>query len=257
MTHPFLVHEGPLGIVHRGGGHEATENSLSAFQRAVNLGFGCIETDVHATADGVLVAFHDATLDRMTDRRGRIADLHYAEVSQARIGGTEPIPRLDDLLKAFPDTRFNVDAKTAGALRPLARLLRSAGALPRVNLAAFSDRRLAWLRTALGPGLSTALGPREVLLLKSVSLRGGRATFPLTARCVQVPPAIGRIPLVDRAFVETAHAHALPVHVWTVDEPEAMERLLDLGVDGIVTDRPEVLRGVLVRRGQWPGMMPA
>jgi len=257
MTHPFHEHVGPLAIVHRGGAQEAPENSLAAFQRAVELGFTYLETDVHATADGALLAFHDAKLDRLTDRSGRIAELTYAEVARARIGGTEPIPLMADLLASFPSTRFNIDPKAPGALRPLADLLRRSDALPRVNLGAFSDRRLGWLRTALGSELSSSLGPREVMRLRRVSLRGGRTPFPLTARCVQVPPSLGRVPLVDRSFVEAAHDHGLPVHVWTIDEADAMERLLDLGVDGIMTDRPEVLRAVLVRRGQWSGELPS
>ncbi len=256
MTHPFHEHLGPLAIVHRGGAQEAAENSFAAFQRAVDLGFRYLETDVHATADGVLLAFHDARLDRVTDGSGRIARLRYEEVAQVRIGGTDPIPLLADLLEAFPSARFNIDAKAVGAMRPLAELLARTRSLPRVNLGAFSDRRLAWLRTALGPGLSTSLGPREVMLLKHVSLRGGRTRFPTTARCVQVPPSVGPLPLVDRAFVDAAHHHGLPVHVWTIDDADAMDRLLDLGVDGIMTDRPELLRGVLVRRGQWPGPIP-
>jgi len=250
--HPFLEWVGPVPIVHRGGAGEAMENSASAFSRAIELGYSYVETDVQATADGVLLAFHDRKLDRMTDARGRICDLSYAQVSRSRIGGVEPIPLLADLLADFPHVRFNIDAKHPGALRPLAQVLTSARALDRVCLASFSDRRLRWLRSALGPGLCTALGPREVGALKRSTVVGAAPVLPASAMCAQVPPRLGPLTLVDARFVQRAHDLGLAVHVWTVDAATEMDRLLDLGVDGVMTDRPEVLREVLTRRGQWP-----
>ena len=256
MSHPFLEHDGPLAIVHRGGAQEAPENSFAAFQRAIALGFTYLETDVHATSDGVLLAFHDARLDRVTDGRGRIAEMSFSQAARARIGGTEPIPLLSDLLEAFPQARFTIDAKAGGSMRPLVDVIRRTRSLERINIASFSDRRLAWLRGALGPGLCSALGPREIVLLKHCAMRGTTSKFPDTARCVQVPPRVGPLPVINAAFVEAAHRHGLPVHAWTIDEAREMERLLDLGVDGIMSDRPEVLRSVLTARGQWSGMMP-
>ncbi len=247
--HTYLEHAGPVPIVHRGGAGEALENTASAFARAIDLGFRYVETDVQATADGVLLAFHDRRLDRVTDRRGRVSELSYAQVAKARIGGVEPIPVLADLLGDFPDTRFNIDAKHLGTLRPLAQVLTAAAALDRVCLASFSDRRLRWLRSALGPKVCTALSPREVAGLKRSALVGAAPTLPATALCVQVPPMLGPLPLVDSRFVEHCHDLGLVVHVWTVDAAPAMDRLLDVGVDGIMTDRPEVLREVLTRRG--------
>jgi glycerophosphoryl diester phosphodiesterase len=105
QRYPFLEHDGPLAFAHRGGAAGGLENSMAAFGRAVDLGYRYLETDVHATADGVLLAFHDSTLDRLTDRRGRVARLPWSEVSRARIGGVEPIPLLEDLLEAWPDIR--------------------------------------------------------------------------------------------------------------------------------------------------------
>jgi glycerophosphoryl diester phosphodiesterase len=258
-SHPFLDHDGPLPIVHRGGALEARENTLAAFEQAVGAGFRYIETDVRVTADGVLVAFHDATLGRVTDRDGRIDQLPWSEVTQARIGGREPIPRLSDLLELFPDVCFNLDAKQDATLRPLARLLRHPGLLDRVCLASFSHRRLRWLRTALGPGACTSLGPAEIVRLKRASQTGRNGALPWlapNALAVQVPAGPALLPLVDARFVRTAHEKGLAVHVWTVDEEAEMDRLLDLGVDGIMTDRPGRLKAVLVRRGQWSGPAP-
>jgi glycerophosphoryl diester phosphodiesterase len=253
LTHPFLDHPGPLPIVHRGGALEADENTWAAFEQAVALGYRYVETDVRATADGVLLAFHDASLSRVTDRDGVVRRLPWAEVGQARVRGRERIPTLVDLLAEFPEIRFNLDAKDASTLRPLARLLRDPTTLARVCVGSFSDRRLAWLRTALGDDVCTSLATCEVLRLKRASLVGGRVELPRSARCVQVPLGPRVAPLLDQRFVEAAHSHGLAVHAWTIDRTADMERLLDMGVDGIMTDRPGELRRVLVRRGQWPG----
>lgn len=254
--HPYLDHAGPVPIVHRGGAAEAQENTAAAFRRSIELGYRYVETDVQATSDGVLLAFHDRSLGRVTNLTGRINDLTYEQVAQARIGGTEPIPLLRDLLADFPDVRFNIDAKHPATLRPLVEILAVADALDRVCLASFSDARLRWLRSALGPGVCTGLGPREIGQLKLASIGGPLARrlprLPAAAMCAQVPVGPGPLPLVDRRFVDTAHDQGLVVHVWTVDDAAVMHRLLDLGVDGIMTDRPGVLRGVLVDRGQWP-----
>ena len=168
--HPFLEHDGPIPFVHRGGALEAFENTIAAFEVALSVGFTYFETDVRATADGVLLSFHDATLSRVTDRDGRISELPWDEVAQARVGGREPIPRLDDLLYGFPGVRFNLDAKDASTLKPLADLLqRDRALLDRVCLASFSDRRLRWLRAALGDRVCTGLGPREIARLRLAS----------------------------------------------------------------------------------------
>jgi glycerophosphoryl diester phosphodiesterase len=249
-VHPFLQHDGPVAFVHRGGPVGSTENTMAAFSRAFDLGFRYFETDVHATSDGVLVAFHDRTLRRLAGERVAIADLTWDEVRTIRLDG-EPVPLLTDLLDAFPDVRLNVDPKHDDAVRPLVAALRSRSALHRVCLASFSDRRLAFLRVALGPAACTAAGPREVVRLRSAASRGRPVV--LAADVVQVPPGAGRLNLVDERFVDTAHASGLPVHVWTVNERELMERLLDLGVDGLMSDDPLLLREVLVARGQWAG----
>ena len=166
----------PVGLAHRGGAafgpNVGLENTLAAFRRAVAMGYRYVETDLRATADGVLVAFHDARLGRVTDRDGRIDELPWSEVGQARVAGRSPLPRLDELLASFPDVRFNLDAKHPAVLRPLAALLTAQPALlDRVCLASFSDARLGWLRAALGPRLCTGLGPREIARVNSRTRR--------------------------------------------------------------------------------------
>jgi glycerophosphoryl diester phosphodiesterase len=245
---PYLDHPGPIPFAHRGGAGEHPENTLKAFQAAVDLGYRYLETDVHATADGVLVAFHDDTLDRVTNHQGRIRDLPWSVVRDARIDG-EPIPLLEDLLGAFPEARLNVDAKHDTSVEPLVEVLKRTNALDRVCIAAFSDRRLARIRGLTAQRVCTAAGPREIGQLRVGSF--GYPSGTIGAACVQIPPSIAGRALLDRRLVDAAHRRGLGLHVWTIDHAPQMERLLDLGVDGIMTDRPAVLKAVLERRGQW------
>ena len=258
-TYEFLDHPGPIAFAHRGGAKGLPENSLPAFQRAVDLGYRYLETDVHATADGVLVAFHDRTLGRVTDRTGQIARLPYAEVARARIGGTEPIPLLADILGAWPGTRVNIDIKDEPAILPLLEVLHRTRAWNRVCITSFSTRRLAALRARLpmvtGQDVCTALGPRGVMALRAKSYGGPAAKLVRLAgtgiACAQVPYGLGPVPFVTEAFIAQAHRLGLKVHVYTVNKPAEMNRLLDLGVDGNFTDDLVALRHALAVRGLW------
>ncbi len=248
----FLDAPTPLAMAHRGGAIEHLENTMPAFQACVDLGYRYLETDVQVTGDDVLVAFHDPTLERVTDRRGRVEHLRWAEIAQARIGGREPILRLEDVLGAWPDVRFNLDIKAAGVLAPLVRLVRRMDVADRICLGSFSDARIAAARRLFGPAVCTSLGPRGVaaLRLSSYSPRAA-GLVRIQAGCAQVPLQLGGRALVDERFVAAAHERGLQVHVWTVDDPAEVETMLDLGVDGIMTDRPAMLRELLEKRGQW------
>jgi glycerophosphoryl diester phosphodiesterase len=249
MAFAFLDHPGPVPFAHRGGAGEWPENTMPAFEGAVRLGFRYVETDVHATADGALLAFHDDVLDRVTDYSGDIAKLSWDVVRRALVGGREPIPLLEELLGTFPDLRINIDPKHDAAVQPLIDVIEKFDAVSRVCIGSFSGKRVARLRKALGPELCTALGPKGVrrLVVASRGLPAGRFHQP----CAQVPTQSGSVTIVNQRFVDAAHARGIVVHVWTIDDDLEMERLLDLGVDGIMTDRPAVLRAVLERRGQW------
>lgn len=247
---PFLDWPGPIPFAHRGGASEAPENTMPAFEHAVRLGYRYLETDVHLTADGELLAFHDDRLDRVTDRTGVIAELPWSQVRTALVDGREPILRFEDLLAAWPDVRVNVDPKHDAAVGPLAEALRRTGAVDRVCVGAFSDKRIARLQTLVGAALCTSMGPRQVARLVAASKRlpsGAR----LSAPCAQVPVMQGPVPLVTQRFVDAAHRSGVQVHVWTIDDRAEMSRLLDLGVDGIMTDRPLLLKELLQERGQW------
>ena len=222
---------------------------MPAFEHAVRLGYRYIETDVHVTADGVLLAFHDNALDRVTDGHGQINALPWSVVRQARVDGKEPIPLFEDLLGTFPDVRVNIDPKHDGAVHALVEVLKRCNAIDRVCIGAFSDHRLSRVRTLLGRTVCTSLGPRGIARLRSASFGVPVGRFP--APCAQVPTGVKGVTLVDTRLVNEAHNRGIQVHVWTIDDRDEMIRLLDLGVDGIMTDRPAVLREVLEGRGQW------
>jgi glycerophosphoryl diester phosphodiesterase len=284
MPTAFLDHPRPLAFAHRGGAAHAPENSWRAFEHAVGLGYGYLETDVQATADGVLIAFHDRTLDRVTGQPGRVCRLTLKEIAGARIGGTEPIPVLEDVLGAWPDVRFNIDVKDAPAVAPLARVLRRTSAWDRVCVVSFSASRLRATRRALDRPVCMAASPLGTAMVRfggPPAPRGSRgphrgrlkrelaapaaaaARRPVTVdrrpprplaerlagadvRCLQMP-----VPVATPSFIGRAHQLGLQVHVWTVNDRPTMEGLLDLGVDGIMTDETVTLREVLISRGQW------
>jgi glycerophosphoryl diester phosphodiesterase len=270
MATAFLDAPGPLAFAHRGGAAHAPENSWRAFEHAVGLGYRYLETDLQATADGVLVAFHDKTLTRVTGVDGRVSRFRFADLSGALIGGTEPIPVLEDLLAAWPDVRFNLDVKDAPAIAPLPQVLRRTNAWDRVCVVSFSASRLRATRRALGRPVCMAASPLGTAVVRFGAPRGRRdqpgpgqqaprqpspprQQWPLTdwlvrtgVRCVQVPAQMAAPP-----FIRRAHALGLQVHAWTVNDRPTMERLLDLGVDGIMTDETVVLREVLTARSQW------
>ncbi|MCT9010956.1 glycerophosphodiester phosphodiesterase [Streptomyces sp. NPDC054766] len=248
--HPYLDHPGPIPFAHRGGSADGLENTLAQFRRAVNAGYRYIETDVHATADGRLVAFHDTTLDRVTDGAGKIADLPWADVRHARVAGQEPVPLFEELLEELPEVRWNVDVKAEPALVPLLDLIGRTDAWDRVCVGSFSEARVTRAQHLAGPRLATSFGTRGVLNLRLRSW-GVPAAVRRSAVAAQVPETQSGVPVVDRRFVQAAHARGLQVHVWTVNESERMHRLLDLGVDGIMTDHIDTLRKVLEDRGTW------
>lgn len=221
---------------------------MAAFAASVALGYRYVETDVHATADGVLLAFHDHTLDRVTDMKGAIGELPYDTVRDARVGA-DPIPLFEDVLGAWPDLRIHVDAKHRAAAGPLAAAVARTGAFDRVCLGSFSDRTVRAIRRLSAGRTCTWMGRAEILSLRLASL--GLPMPRSAAGCTQAPVRQGRLPMADRRFIETAHRRGVGVHVWTIDERSEMERLLDLGADAILSDRPTLLKQVLSDRGQW------
>jgi glycerophosphoryl diester phosphodiesterase len=246
-----------LAFAHRGGARHpdlvGLENTLVAFEHAVALGYGYLETDVHATLDGVLMACHDDQLDRVSSDLASIRASTYDGLRTALVGGREPIPRMADLLEHFPATRFNIDLKSDVAVHLLADLVERTAAHDRVCVGSFSERRLRTFRRLVSRPVATSYGPVGVGLSRFAPSRLAARVLASSGTALQVPHRRGRVDIVTAAFLERAHAAGRPVHVWTVDEPDQMHTLLDLGVDGLMTDRTDVLREVLLSRGQWMG----
>jgi glycerophosphoryl diester phosphodiesterase len=250
---PFLDHPRPIAFAHRGGAAHAPENSWTAFEHAVKLGYAYLETDVRATSDGMLVAFHDRTLDRATDVSGPIGTRSYAEVAALRMAGSEPIPLIEDLLGTWPDVRFNIDLKDEPGISLLPGVLRRTGAWDRVCVTSFSGSRLRAARGLFDRPVCMTTSPAAIAAVRCTigtvpgggRLLAGRLSR-WEARCTQVPGWV-----VTGSFVRRAHALGLDVHVWTVNDRAEMTRFLDLGADGVMTDDIETLRDVLIERGQW------
>lgn len=250
MTHPYLRHSTPIAFAHRGGASDAPENTMPAFQRAIDLGYRYIETDVHATRDGVLLAFHDDDLSRTCGRQGLISELDYAEVKNALVNGSEPIPTLEELISAFPFAHINIDCKSDHALQPLMNRLARGDIFDRVLIGSFSDKRLNAMRDMFGEKLCTSMGPRDVTKLRLGSWVRMSAKF-RNIHAAQVPVSQGPLTIVDKTFIQAAHGADLQVHVWTINDETEMHRLLDLGVDGIMTDKPDTLKKLLISRNAW------
>ncbi len=247
-----------LAFAHRGGAHHpdlvGLENTLVAFEHAVRLGYRYLETDVHTTSDGTLLAFHDDVLDRVTGRSGILAETRYDDLAGALIGGREPIPRMADLLEHLPAVNFNIDVKSEAAAAGLADLVERTAAHDRVCVGSFSARRLRDFRRGVSRRVATSYGPLGVALRRFAPRRLADLLLAGRGDALQVPHRMTHGPavtVVNRAFVRRAHASGKHVHVWTVDDPAEMHELLDLGVDGLMTDRTDILRDVLVERGQW------
>lgn len=254
QTGGFLA-PGFIPMAHRGGSlipeNLGIENTRAAFENAIALGYTYLETDVHATGDGELVAFHDPDLSRVTDASGLIAELSFREVRSVQVGGREAVPTLDELLESFPQARFNIDMKAQGAVPLLARAISRHNAGARVCVGSFSESRLRQFRRLM-PRVATSATRPEILMM--LAGRVGRR-IPGVDVVFQVPITHVKGPvtlkLVTPKTIAAIHAKGRKIHVWTIDDKETMHRLIDLGVDGIITDRPDLLKAVLQSRGMW------
>lgn len=254
-TTAFFTAGRPNAFAHRGdrSGHPPG-NRASAFQSAIDLGFDHLESDVHLTADGEVVLFHDDVLDDDTDAHGPVSRASWTELERTRyvVSGTtqdEGPMRLSDALRRWPHVCWNLDAKHDEVVDPVIDVIDDAGAADRVLLTAFSWRRVRRLRRATAGRVATGHSRVELAVLRLLAWL--RIPLPHRGDAVQLPPGWKGLRLVDARFVDACHRSSMPVHVFTLDEPERIERMLDLGVDAVMTDHPEQLRAVLERRGRW------
>lgn len=247
--------EHPIRLAHRGSGVLWPENTMYAFEQAVALGYHYIETDVRLTRDRVVVVFHDATVDRTTDGSGEVVKLdwaHLAELDAAHSFDREAdfphrgsgigIVRFDDLLDTFPHVHFNIDLKAPDMEWAVADVIKRKQADDRLLVGSFYDKRLRRFRRITRGSIATSAGPAEGAALWAASRLGRRG--PTVPDAYQIPTRMGPMRL-DERMIQGAHATGAQVHVWTINDPEEMERLLALGVDGIVSDRPDLLNEVV------------
>ncbi len=254
----------PVPIAHRGSRLLWPENTMEAFSGAVALGYRHLETDLHITSDGVLVCIHDDTVDRTTNGVGpvdsftleELSDLdagyrHAGEEGYAFRGTGIKVPTLEELASSFSDSSLVVDLKTDGLIDALAALIEKENLADRLIVGAFDDDRLDDFRDATGGRVATSTGP-AMARLWVIASRVGRGAGG-DAQALQVPTQIRGVRVVDERLVRLAHESDMQVHVWTVNDGDEMRRLLDIGVDGLITDRPDILKTVLVERGEWDG----
>lgn len=260
MSHAYLRGPGPVALAHRGGGLEAPENSRAAIEHMRSVGLRYLETDVRTTADGVVVLFHDETLDRTTDGTGPVSARTWAELSRVRNAAGEAPLRLEEVLADYPDLHLNIDAKDDAAVDRLVGIVADADAHERVCLASFYDQRIQRLRRAFDGVVCTSLARGETARLVAAAYQPAavrrRALRGVPgpergARAIQVPERLRGIRVLTPAVIRAAHERGLDVHVWTVNDEADMRRLLAMGVDGLVSDRPTALRSVLEARGAW------
>jgi len=248
---------GFAAMAHRGGGlwepNVGKENTFYAFSQAVSLGYRYVETDVQATKDGRLVCMHDTTLERVAGTAGAVKDFTGDELSGIRVAGTEPIPFFADVVDALPGIRFNVDIKTDDAVVPLARAVEVHNLWDRILVDSFSQMRISQFRTLTSGRVPTAIAPVGVAWTAFVPVLSAIVSSPAAAMQVPVTQKAGPVTLdvITPRIIARVHRLGKVVHAWTINEPGQMEQLIDWGVDGIITDRPDLLKEILVRRNLW------
>ncbi|MHA6794653.1 glycerophosphodiester phosphodiesterase family protein [Pseudonocardia bannensis] len=264
-VHPYFDGPYPRAYAHRGWHIDelaGCENTLAAFRRAVDEGFSYLELDVHASADGVAMVHHDRTLDRATDGRGALARMPATEIERARVSGREPIPRLEQVLTELPDTRITIELKSDAVVLPTLAVLERTNAWDRVCIGGYNERWLRRARAGGGDRLLTSMAQTSAFGLRSRAwlealpgplgaLSGLPVLPPVHGGLAQLPHHFGALRVVDSDLLRVAHASAREVHVWTVNDRAEMGQLLDLGADGLISDRPDLLRDLLHDRGEW------
>jgi glycerophosphoryl diester phosphodiesterase len=243
-------------MAHRGGAEYSPnlgkENTLHGFHQAVSLGYRYLETDLQATKDGLLVCFHDETLDRMAGLSGRVSDYTADELKNVTIGG-EPIPFFTEVVEVFPQTRFNVDLKTNDCVLPLVAMLDSYNLADRILVDSFSQQRISAFRQLSSPRIPTAMAPLGVAWTALVPYLSGVVSSPGVALQVPVRNNIGpfNLQVISPEVIDRVHALGKVIHAWTINDAHEMNVLIDWGIDGIITDRPDVLKEILISRNLW------
>jgi len=240
--HPYLNQSGVSISAHRGGSEEAPENTLESFSYAIGLGSSYIETDVQLSADGIPYIFHDDDLSRLLNMEVKFNSLYSDQIEKLKLFESYQIPKLETALTQFPNALFQIDLKTDEVALPAMKVIENLNAFDRICIASFSSNRLQKVRKKF-PDTCLSMGPKEILKLLLASF--GLYNKTIYGDCLQVPIYHYGIKLVTRRFVKYVQSIGLKIHVWTINDENTMRKLIDLGVDGIITDRPKLLKEVL------------
>ena len=238
-----------LAFAHRGATDKAPENTMAGFQDAVDLGYRFLETDIQASRDGTAFVFHDDDLERLTGQSGKIADLGDLEIGRLRINGHHQIPKLSELFETFPDSMFNLDIKSWPAVEPMAKVISHSNMQRQVCIGAFSDARISAALRHLGPDTCHSIGISNSIRFYVAAQLGIKLRF--TADCIQLPMRSYGVDLITQKTIDYAHKFGLKVHVWTINDALTIDRLIGMGVDGIMTDECDLLKSRLKAHDLW------
>ena len=238
----YLNYSGLEVLAHRGGSIESLENTIESFKYSISLGCNYIETDVQLSLDGKPYIFHDEDLNRLAGINKIFNDLHSSEIDEIKLFNNHKIPLLEEVLLKFPETYFQIDVKTDEVALPALKVIYDLGVQDRVCIASFSSERLELVRNKY-PDICISMGPKEILKLLLASFGLYRGTVP--GDCLQIPIYQYGIKLVTKRFVNFVQSKDLKVIVWTINKPEEMKKLIELEVDGIITDKPKALFDIL------------
>ena len=240
--HPYLDVPGVAISAHRGGSIEAPENTIESFKYSIELGSSYIETDVQLSSNGIPYIFHDDDLKRLFGKNIIFNSLHSDEIDELILFDKYKIPTLESTLQKFPDALFQIDVKTDEVVLPTMEVIKKTNSTDKVCIASFSSKRLKQVHK-LYPEICLSMGPFEVMKLLLASFGLYRRKVP--GNCLQIPIYQYGIKLVTKRFINYIHSIGLKIHVWTINDEDTMQKLIDLGVDGIITDRPKALKELL------------
>ena len=238
-----------LAFAHRGGNDFAPENTFESFQFAVDNGFKYLETDVHLTSDNKLMAFHDPTLDRVTNYEGKINDFSSTDLKKVRIKDKYRMPLMAELLESFPDSFFSIDMKCDESVIPLINLIKNNNAVERVCFASFSQDRLNFVRENLNNKCITSMGPKEIIISKILSYINLKKN--INSHLASMPISRYNIKLLNKRSINYLKSLNVKVVAWTINNEFQMRNLIKLGVDGIMTDKLKLLKEILIEKNLW------
>ncbi len=239
-------------IAHRGASLLATENSFESFRKALDLGYRIIETDIHSSKDGTAYIFHDATLERLTGENLKISDLNDIDIDSLKLNKSSIIPRLSNVFEEFPEGLFNLDAKTWESIMPIASVIKKMGCHSRVCIGSFNHKRINAIIGELGVETCHSMGTRDVIKFYLGAQIQRNQSF--TSQCIQLPIKQFGISLMTEKVLKYARKLGIKIHFWTINDPVTMQKLLELNVDGIMTDDCVLLKKIMKKKNKWPSL---